>query len=229
MNTLVIGDLHGEYRAAEKALDFPGKVVFVGDYLDSYTLSVEDQIKTLTLVLDACESEPERVTGLLGNHELSYIGGLHMCCSGYKGQTAAAVTLLKEKMEKHLKSYTWVNGFLVTHAGVSNKLLEDLGISLEEYLNIESLYEMIGRARGGRNSYGGLYWCDWWQEFEPITEVSQIVGHSAYRPSIWDEGIVTKHTRSSDNYNIDCINKQKPQVLVVDENSYVEIRDFNFK
>ena len=71
--TLIIGDLHGNIEVIQAAIEqkTTDKVLFIGDYLDSYNRSVEDQVNGLRLVLDACEAEPTVYTGLLGNHELS--------------------------------------------------------------------------------------------------------------------------------------------------------------
>ena len=71
--TIVVGDIHGHVDSVEKALAFDGNVVFVGDYLDSFSQSVDNQILCLKMVLDAIEEEPDRVVGLIGNHEMSYL------------------------------------------------------------------------------------------------------------------------------------------------------------
>lgn len=207
MGTLIVGDQHGRYELAEAALATEHDVVFVGDYLDSFNRSIEDQIKTLMTVLDAVEDEPHRVTGLFGNHELSYtVEG--MGCSGFKGLTHWHVTHLEDRM-RALKNYTYVGEFLVSHAGVSQELLEAGGMCLNDYLEDQDFYQ-IGYARGGCSPIGGLFWCDWFKEFEPLKDTPQIVGHSGYRPAGEHGGIICK----GNSYNVDCFEHSKEFLLL---------------
>lgn len=219
-DTLVVGDIHGDVEAVRKALSFEGGVVFIGDYLDSFEYSVEDQITCLTLVLDACEKEPERVRAIPGNHERSYLFD-HERCSGWKASTYAHVTHLAPRMHKLLQPYVWVRDFLCTHAGISHMLLTFNKISYQEYLELER-FEGVGRARGGVGACGGLYWCDWWKEFEPVPHLKQIVGHSSYRPYNEKPGIVQKGWGHSESYNIDCLMRVY-EGLVIDKDGKATI------
>ena len=201
----VVGDLHGMYEIAARAVGVAEKegrhVYFLGDYLDSFDRDVGDQLQTIMTVLKAVKEG--RATALLGNHELSYFDE-RMRCSGYN--TALSLALgkgigdgasLKQDVKKHFKPYVWVEDFLLTHAGVSWSLLNWLGISLEEYLDTEEHWNYIGRFRGGANPVGAHYWCDWRYEFSPVDGVKQIVGHTRGAPDIFRE--------VDGNYCIDCI------------------------
>lgn len=207
--TLVVGDLHGKFEVAEAVINNKHNynVVFVGDFLDDFKRSIPDQVKTLTTVLEACEKEPGRVKSCMGNHELSYLED-NMRWSGLKVATYAHVSPLAPKMYAHLKPYLWVEGYLVSHAGVSQEYLKCYRKTLEQYLE-EGKFFQIGAARGGFSRAGGLYWCDWWKEFTPVPGVKQIVGHSAYRPNWMSAGVVTKGEPECLSYNIDCLNTSK--------------------
>lgn len=215
---VVVGDLHGQHEVVTKVLAAEGYiVVFIGDYLDSFDRSVVEQLHTIHLVLGAINKEPERVFGLKGNHEISYLDR-YMQCSGYSYE-------LKHQLDHSvdmspLLDYMWVGDYLITHAGVSERLLHDLDTTLEDYLD-KGNYNQIGRARGGPNSVGGLYWCDWWREFEPLDDVPQVVGHTNSRPFESDPGIIMK----GNSYNIDCIERTN-QVLVIDKDK-AEIWDID--
>lgn len=101
--TLVVGDLHGRWEIVEAALKFNGNIVFVGDYLDSYTRSPYECCRCLSMVLDACESMTN-VTALFGNHEESYLG---MPCSGHNVQTQTEVNMFyRDRMLDNFKYYT---------------------------------------------------------------------------------------------------------------------------
>lgn len=227
MKTLVIGDLHGALDIATKALaqTETERVVFVGDYVDSFDRTVDDQIETLLVVLTACEDNPDRVTALFGNHEMSYLDP-HGRCSGWSSATEYHMIHLAPRMKKAFKYHTTVGKFLVTHAGVSARLLSATDIELDEYLDMGE-YSQVGWARGGSNPCGGLLWCDFNTEFEPIPEVPQIFGHTHYSQ---------QHTFKTNNgsYNIDCLPygnadsfKYEPALglIVDDELNEVSVRD----
>jgi hypothetical protein len=208
MKTIAVGDLHGITEVVEAVLKKTAyNIVFIGDYLDSYDRSVLDQLRVLDLVLGAVNDNPERVKALKGNHEWSYIDP-QMQCSGFQYATKRGV---EERDMSPLLDYVWVGEYFLSHAGVSQTLLDYIGYSFEEYIEAGE-FKQIGRARGGRHRYGGLYWCDWWREFEPVKGVPQIVGHSNHRPIGTAEGV----TRMGNSYNIDCLTRVH-EVLVLEE------------
>lgn len=199
---LVIGDLHGQIEIAQKALDSIYPVIFLGDFLDSFTRTVEDQINTLQLVLNAVAGGNARA--LMGNHEMSYMRP-ESRCSGWNPITQSYVTHLQNRMEMLLEDYIWCEGFLLTHAGVSQRLLNALETDLDTYLSTGH-FDQVGSLRGGRAPCGGLRWCDW-REFEPVEGVNQIVGHTRGRV------IRTK----GNNWCIDVLEDREPQGLLIQE------------
>ena len=204
--TLVVGDLHGKHEVVtavlEEARDNDFNVVFIGDYLDSYTRGSDDCVTTLLLVLDAIENNPEQVTALWGNHEKSYVDAV-MRCSGFDTETYPKIQHLEDRMNVLLKDYVWVYGYLLSHAGVSAALLRNLKIDLPTYLESKN-NNQIGFARGGNHRVGGLYWCDFRREFEPIDGVPQITGHTR------GTGIRQK----GNSYCIDCL-EDRDDILCV--------------
>lgn len=214
--TLLVGDLHGRYEIAEAALAYGSPVVFMGDYLDSWDRSVKDQVYTLLTVLNATEDRDD-VTALMGNHERSYLFRGEEC-SGRKVATEAHVLHLKERMLNVLQDYTYVHGYLVSHAGISKHFLDGLGITLDDYLQTGKFND-VGRVRGGTSAYGGLYWCDWFHEFEPLEYQPQIVGHSGWRPS-GSQGIGV--LQKGNSWLVDTF-EQKQEVLLVHPDKEPEI------
>lgn len=174
MKWLVIGDLHGRYEVAEAALKEGFPTIFVGDYVDSYTRSIEDQLKTLDVVITAVRED--KAIALMGNHERSYLFPGERC-SGYKPALAMHLVHMKDVLLKELLPYTRQEGFLITHAGVNLHVLERMNMTLEEYLEAGE-FNHIGYARGGNAPLGGLYWNDFRYEFVPIPGVQQIFGHT---------------------------------------------------
>jgi len=209
MKYLIIGDLHGQYeivdKAASKAEENNYGLVFVGDYLDSFNRTVEDQIRTLTTVLDLIESK--KAIGLFGNHEMSYLDERKRC-SGYNAATQAHIIHLESRMNDALISYIELEGFLITHAGVSDTFLKGWGASLEDYL-AKGAYDQVGAARGGwpGRAIGGLRWCDFNSEFTPIEGVKQVFGHT--------RGPLIREVDG--NYCIDCLEDAEPQGLLIED------------
>lgn len=208
METLVVGDLHGQVEIAEKALSFGTPVIFIGDYLDSFTRSYEDQIRTLQVIIEAVRDG--KATALYGNHEWSYLDP-KMQCSGYNYHTARMVPHLDTDV---LKEYVFAEGFLISHAGVSKKLLDAREQTLEEYLEAGE-FKQIGRSRGGRDRVGGLFWADWNKDFEPLEDQPQIVGHT--------RGNIIRQKGNS--YCIDVLEDYCPQGVVINNGS-LEIVEF---
>lgn len=200
-----VGDLHGKWEEVEKALAMDGTIIFIGDYLDSFDRSIGDQRKTLELVLDAIVAK--KAMGLFGNHELSYLVPYHRC-SGYNRLTQVIVDELKERMLNLLLTHIHIeDNWLITHAGlhpdivdaarITNKSIDD--VTIEDDL---TPFHWIGRSRGGYAPVGGIWWCDFNDEFKPIPGINQIFGHSSYGGK---QGIRKLETENSVNYCIDCL------------------------
>lgn len=200
MKTLVVGDLHGQHEIAQAALDTGYPVVFVGDYLDSFSRGPVDQVRTLQLVLDAVHAGAAQA--IRGNHETSYINDER--CSGWNPVTAAHVMHLDTSA---LQDFIWCEDFLITHAGVSQKFLDMLDLTLEQFLDFPAQFETVGRRRGGIHPAGGPRWCHFPHEFEPVPGVSQVFGHSRQR-----FGIQNYHN----NWCIDCLEDGFTDVLLIE-------------
>jgi hypothetical protein len=205
---IVCGDIHGKVSIVESVLSDPKQTtIFIGDYLDAYDATAADQIKCIELIMDAVENR-DNVVALMGNHELSYLYPDYRC-SGWNAHTQDYVDNNRLRMEGTLQLFAVAEGFLITHAGVSDNFLpvdldRDLA-SVMGYLDtmpIKRIHE-VSRIRSGPDPVGGPFWCDW-DEFVPIQGIKQIVGHTRYR-TFPDIGIVSK----GDNFNIDCLDSIK--------------------
>lgn len=219
MDTIVVGDLHGQVEIARRVLKVTKghyNVVFVGDYLDSFTRTPEEQFDTITTVVGAARFEPDRVTALLANHERSYL--YDEPCAGWNSQTHELVSYYRDIFRETLKDYVWLgDDILVTHAGVTLQAIpykpdaDDYRPLVQEFLH-GPYRTMCGRARGGRDPVGGIYWCDFNYEFEPIPGIRQVFGHTR------GNGIRTK----GDNWCIDCLEDRGGAFLLVREDGRVD-------
>jgi len=216
--TIVVGDLHGKLDLAKDVLfNFQDdRIVFVGDYLDSFEYPDNHHIDLLELLLDANDDSSLDVVTLMGNHELSYLIP-SMRCSGYR-QTIqdyidAKPWMVREMVTK-LKTYTYENGWLITHAGVSADWLPVNPKLLPTCLDVppcsHELYQ-IGRGRGGPFAVGGPFWCDYRKEFKPIPGVKQIFGHTR---AAGKYGITTV---DQENYCVDCLDYHSEFLRIKDD------------
>lgn len=226
--TLIVGDLHGRYEIAEKALSYSNEmdIVFVGDYLDSYDRTNADQLLTLELVVEAVKEE--KAVALFGNHELSYLDS-SMRCSGYSRNKEALFLPKLKEAESLFKYYYWLGDILITHAGVSAHYLnEDFSKeNINTFLEHPKSSRYIGYARGGLSPVGGYLWCDFWREMEPVPNLTQIVGHSGWRPKeVQGIGIYELLGKEGGSvWNVDCF-EHRNEFLLVNEDTSIEILKF---
>jgi len=78
-NTIIIPDLHGRtfWKEAVPYVEAGVPCLFLGDYVDPYPIEGIgdlDALKNLREVLAFAQAHRDRVTLLLGNHDLSYLG-----------------------------------------------------------------------------------------------------------------------------------------------------------
>lgn len=206
MKYTFVGDIHGKYELIEMALEKDGQIIFVGDFLDSFDRSIDDQEKCIQLVLDAIEKGKAR--SILGNHELNYIAPRKHRCSGYSLDTDSMLMPYKNSILYNFDPYLKLPGnWLVTHAGLDVSMMEQLDSLDNMYdwvCDVESAAHWVGYARGGFKPCGGIFWCDFNLEFEPIEGLNQIFGHSSFK----GYNIRHKKGKKSYNYNIDCLDKK---------------------
>ena len=229
MKRICLGDLHGDLSLYQQIKSrFPGhKFTLVGDLVDSVHFSRTEQFQLLEEVLNDIECGTTEC--LLGNHEWSYLSR-RMQCTGFTPGFAERLKPLKSRMTALLKPFIFDDSYqdpiLFTHAGLSSRLLEDVKygstsdviIFLEQDLmNLDSgLSYHIGRSRGGPEQVGGIFWCDFNEDFRPIRGLRQVFGHTIVR------GIVEV---APGNYHIDCLRQENPQILKIDDDGKIAVID----
>ena len=78
-NTIIIPDIHGRtfWKEAIPYVEAGIPCIFLGDYVDPFEdedISGLDALKNLREILAFSQRYKDRVTMLLGNHDLSYLG-----------------------------------------------------------------------------------------------------------------------------------------------------------
>jgi len=130
---------------------------------------------------------------LLGNHDIAYLKDSPFQCSGYRPSYAKGVQEILEEFICSFEPSAYVDGFIVTHAGITNKLKNDL-MGKDNTDNHELFHKIqeefksfrtsrrtnklfhVGRFRGGWHKYGGIFWADYRDEV--YCDIPQVFGHS---------------------------------------------------
>ena len=232
MKTLYIGDIHGDIGTVRKIRDTYSedyRKIFTGDLVDVKFLSTtpEEQFQCVETMLEMIQKDGGNTICLVGNHEVSYLLPDDFPCSGYTSELDALLENVRGDIWKNFKGFTYDKDrrILATHAGLTRRLWEDGGFTLdnvEEKLSAwyappyDSRFFGAGRARGGMNPVGGPVWCDYDMEFTPIEGLTQVFGHTP------DMSRRTKGVRiKGDNYNIDCTRYGK--ILLEEDGKFTEI------
>jgi len=195
MRTISIGDLHGldVWKKAIEDINTFDKVIFVGDYVDSFDVSAVIQLHNLKEIIELKKEYPEKVVLLLGNHDVQYMNYPDNKCSGFQTIHQFDYTQLFRENRRLFQAAYQIENTLWTHAGVHigwynqyckkyhdahpEMTLADI-INRDYELNRYWLYN-VGYLRGGSSDVGGPFWLDSrnaWKK--PIKDYHQIFGHT---------------------------------------------------
>jgi predicted MPP superfamily phosphohydrolase len=199
MKHLVIGDLHG--KDCWKGIDPAAydKIVFLGDYVDHWTLPDQKIYKNLLDVIALKKEHPEKVELLLGNHDVQYLHYPHFLCSGFRPAMQRSLTEVFNSNRDIFSIAYQRNDHLFTHAGVTNcwyaeflniPLLQKIKdeedtiadlLNKIEQTNQRGLLHRAGKTRGGYGC-GGVTWADREEMIADALEgFHQVVGHTELR------------------------------------------------
>ena len=206
----IIGDVHGRREVIDAAKKLNGIVLFLGDFLDSFYRSPQDQVYCLQTAIAMAKTGKWQF--IIGNHECSYLYR-DMRCSGWNiaTETHIVVELGTSAIQKAGLSFLYDKNTntLFTHAGLTRNLhgllkqcfgALDLETALQEWFtDHDSPFYQVGRWRGGSYPVGGPLWCDI-REFDPVPNLRQVFGHTQMPPNcgIW-------YTPDKMNWEIDCL------------------------
>lgn len=194
---LIVPDVHGR-RFWEPVLNYPGQIVFLGDYLDPYPsegITPDDAYSNFCRIVAFKMENPERVTLLVGNHELHYYDHKYECTRfSARHYVALHEILTSEKTRNLFQVCKQVDQFLFSHAGALKSWYDrhhdkfaPLGITLEEQMNryfrtAPDAFGEISALRRGQAASGSPLWADIHEHFdepEPfVSDIIQIIGHT---------------------------------------------------
>ena len=194
MKILAIGDIHGRNIWKKAHFEDYDKIVFIGDYVDSNSVSDEETYTNLVEIIEQKKAQPDKIVLLLGNHDVQYLYYPFFRCSGFR--TLYKKTLIDIFLtNKDLFQVAYqVKNYLFTHAGVSQSWYKEhlhfftkdktksVGDVLNEMYFEHKAYDILfqtGILRGGESLCGGIVWADKKETLgNLILGFHQIVGHS---------------------------------------------------
>ena len=123
MKTIFLGDTHG--RSLWKdivAKETPDRVVFIGDYFDSFDIKSAEQQFNFKEIIEFKESNQCEVIMLIGNHDYHYYPGGEIY-SGYQHGAAPSIRQLLEENKHHLQMCYQLDNIICSHAGIGHNWL----------------------------------------------------------------------------------------------------------
>lgn len=128
MKTVVLGDTHG--RSVWKLIvemEKPDRVIFIGDYFDSYDIPGIDQIHNFKEIIEYKEKGVCETILLIGNHDHHYFPEVgNTGTSGYQTTLSPSIMQVIDENRHHLQMAYQMDGFLFTHAGVSSAFMDNV-------------------------------------------------------------------------------------------------------
>jgi hypothetical protein len=126
--TLVLGDTHGRsFWKLAVNLEDPDRVIFIGDYFDSFDINSETQLNNFLDILEFKKTSGKEVVLLIGNHDHHYFPEIgYTGTSGYQQVGKYQIEPVIDANREHLQIAYQFNNYLFSHAGVSTVFMDDV-------------------------------------------------------------------------------------------------------
>jgi predicted MPP superfamily phosphohydrolase len=128
MKTIVLGDTHGRsnWKLAVHQ-DNPDRVIFIGDYFDSFNIKGEEQLNNFLDIIEYKKTSGKEVIMLIGNHDHHYFPEVgDTGTSGYQAMFSYQIRPVLDANREHLQMAYQFDDFLFSHAGVSSKFMDSV-------------------------------------------------------------------------------------------------------
>ncbi len=198
MKIISVGDIHG--RPYWKEIDPVkyDKIIFVGDYCDSYVYTDTEIETNLLDIIQLKKNNFDKVVLLLGNHDIHYkFLSEGFQGSGFRPSMAINLNMIFKHSKDLFQVAYQIDNYIWSHAGISygwyennKKEIQDVAERFDTknladtfnhmmQLNENRLLHQVGKKRGGRYSFGGITWADRYETMSQFIDgYHQIVGHT---------------------------------------------------
>jgi hypothetical protein len=165
MKIIAIGDIHGRSCWKEIVAEHMDahKIVFVGDYFDSFDISVAEQLYNFKEIIQLKKDHPSKIVLLKGNHDIQYMPkSFDPYIEGFNMEHMSEIQNLLVENHQYLQMCFQFDKYLFTHAGVSETFLKDTYYPGDNYLegipqHLNSLSKVSPESfkfKSGMDKYG---------------------------------------------------------------------------
>ena len=190
---LIVPDVHGRsfWHKAKDLIHEVDHIVFLGDYLDPYKeegITFDTALEEFNQILQFKEKYSDKVTLLLGNHDMHYVILDFMDCSRMNYLKRQDLhQLYQTHLNKFKLMHTIDNKCMFSHAGVYQEWLDSFQITLDELNDLERFLtdnwkslEALSFYRGGYSWVGSCVWADLRESLKHdlLPGFKHIVGHT---------------------------------------------------
>lgn len=211
MKTIFIGDLHG--RSIWKlivARENADRIVFIGDYFDSFEISGVEQIHNFKELMEFGEKSDKEVVFLIGNHDYGYFEGCDGTgTSGYQFTLAPSISQMLSEWKPKLQMAYRFDDVVCTHAGVSTDFMNS--VFGRGGWNVDNMVELLNEQ---------------WK-YKPLTfdfNSAQILGYSDPYGDNVEQSPIWIRPKSLMRSNKDELKKQIIQVVGHTEQRQIDIK-----
>jgi hypothetical protein len=226
---IAVGDTHGRdnwKKILEQEKEFD-RFIFIGDYFDTREgISVDQQIKNFTEILDFKKANPDKVVLIIGNHDFHYLKGAGETYSGYAQYAAMDINEVLEPAVSsgHIQICYIYDELLFSHAGVTKTWVEENDIdfnNLEQSINILFMKNLEAfRFTYGENlDRSGDDVCQspiWVRIPSLLKDMVQgfifVIGHTTLKELYMDNNII----------GIDCLGTSGEYLVIIDGMAYAK-------
>lgn len=237
---LIIPDVHGRefWREPVKYVleNTDARIIFLGDYLDPYSFDFDHNhyqqqaIDVFNEIINLKKESNDRITLLLGNHDMGYRFDLAICdCrTDYSNFERIRNIFIENKDLFKMAEEETINGihFIFSHAGIHKGYIDSAFPNEKEYINEENVVDYFNNAyyaeegrvinsfgmydsyRGyGGYDYGSIVWADVhsWLKDDYDGFGYQIFGHTQLKHGCG--GLITENVADLDSAEAFTINE----------------------
>ena len=118
---IVITDIHGRDKWKEVKDNTQDKIIFLGDYVDTYEeITNKEQLNNLLEIIEFKKENMDRVVLLLGNHDMHYLySDSFGKCSGYSHNKEKLFKPIFKENRDLFKIVHVEGNTIFSHAGIS--------------------------------------------------------------------------------------------------------------
>ena len=223
---IVLGDIHGrkEWKTILKKEPNATKVIFLGDYFDSFDVPFETQVENFIDILALKKSDPNKFILLLGNHDFQYLPYVTEHYSGYQAENKNHISaLIDSAVEEGLIKVCYkYNKWIFSHAGITktwfkncNGDIKNIEDSINEMFLIHPNYFFFTEGINHSNCGDDVTQSPLWVRPHSLLEnridgYKQVVGHTRQKNIILYDVMFIDTLEYGNEYLI--INNDKPKI-----------------